>query len=68
MLAIVKIVDAYSKPCQTSKINLFAEIINGYKSELKTLSNIWDGAFSKVVTNCRDEFRILPNIYDGAFN
>ena len=40
MLAIVKIVDAYSKPCQTSKMNLFAEIINGYKSELKTLSNI----------------------------
>ena len=26
--------------------NSFAKIINGYKGESKTLSNIWDGAFS----------------------
>ena len=26
--------------------NSFAKIINGYKDELKTLLNVWDGAFS----------------------
>ena len=26
--------------------NSFAKIINGYKGEFKTLSNIWDWAFS----------------------
>ena len=26
--------------------NTFAKIINRYKGEFKTLSNIWDGAFS----------------------
>ena len=26
--------------------NTFAKKINGYKGELKTLTNVWDGAFS----------------------
>ena len=26
--------------------NSFAKIINGYKGQSKTLSNVWDGAFS----------------------
>ena len=55
-----------SELCQTSNMNLSAKIINGYKVEFKTLSNIWDEAFSQVVTGYRDEFRILPNIYDRA--
>ena len=42
------------------------KIINDYKGELKTLSNIWYGAFPQVVTGYRGEFIILPNIYDGA--
>ena len=27
--------------------NSSAKIINGYKSEFKTLSNVWDGTFSE---------------------
>ena len=40
MLIVAEIAEAYSEPCQTSKMNLFAKIINGYKGEFKTLSNI----------------------------
>ena len=47
-------------------MNLFAKIINGYKDEFKTLSNISDRAFSDAVTGYRDNFIILLNIYDGA--
>ena len=47
-------------------MNLFAKIVNGYKDEFKTLSNISDEAFPQVVTGYRGGFRILPNIYDGA--
>ena len=45
-------------------MNLFVKMINGYKGEFKTLSNIQDRAFPEVVTGYRREFRILPNIYD----
>ena len=48
-------------------MNLFAKIINGYKGEFKTLSNIWDGALPQVVNGHRDDFKILLNIYGGAF-
>ena len=33
----VDIAEASSEPCQTSKMDLFAKIINEYKGELKTL-------------------------------
>ena len=43
--------------------NSFAKMINGYKGEFKTLSNIWDGAFfHKVVTGFIGKLRMLPNI------
>ena len=48
MLIVVQIAEAaYSEHCQTSKMNLFTKIINGFKGEFKTMSNIWDGAFTK---------------------
>ena len=37
--------EAYSGPCQTFKLNLFAKIINRYKDKFRTLSNIWDETF-----------------------
>ena len=37
MLIVLKIAEAYSEPCQTSEMNLFAKITNGYKGEFKTL-------------------------------
>ena len=40
MLIAVEIAEAYSVSCQTSKINLFAKVINDCKGEFKTLSNI----------------------------
>ena len=45
MLIVVKIVEAYSEPSQTSLVNIFAKLINGYKGEFIILSNIWNGAF-----------------------
>ena len=66
MLIVVQIAEACLEPCQTSKMNLGAKVINGYRGESKTISNFWDGAFSQVVTGYRGEFRILTNIYDGA--
>ena len=67
MLIVVWISGGYSEPCQTSKMNLFAKIINDYKDKFKTLSNIWDRAFPPAVDRYRDKFRILPSISDGAF-
>ena len=64
--AYCSIAKACSEPCQLFNMNLFTKIINGYKGEFKTLSNIWDGAFPHVVTGYRGEFRILPNIYEGG--
>ena len=49
MLIVGQIAEACSEPCQTSNMNLFAKVINGYKGESKTISNIWYGAFSQVV-------------------
>ena len=40
----------------------FAKIINGYKGEFKTLSNIWDVAFSASCNGFIGELRILPSI------
>ena len=58
---------AYSEPCQTSEMIFFAKMISGYQGEIKTLSNIWDGAFLQVALGYRDEFRTLSKIHDGVF-
>ena len=47
MLIVVYIAETYLESSQTSNLDLFVEIINGYKGEFKTLSNIYDGAFSQ---------------------
>ena len=46
-----QIVEAYSKPCTTSKMNLFAKITDGYKGEFETLLNMWDEAFARCWVN-----------------
>ena len=47
MLIVVYIAETYLESSQTSNLDLFVEIINGYKGEFKTLSDIYDGAFSQ---------------------
>ena len=47
MLIVVYIAETYLESSQTSNLDLFVEIINGYKGEFKTLSNIYDGGFSQ---------------------
>ena len=47
MLIVVYIAETYLEHSQTSNLDLFVKIINGYKGEFKTLSNIYDGAFSQ---------------------
>ena len=36
-----------SKLCQTSEIELFPQVVTGFRGELRILSNIYDGAFCK---------------------
>ena len=62
MFIVVQIAEAFSEPSQTSSVNHFAKIINGYNDEFIILSNIWDGAFSQVYMGYRGEFIVLRNI------
>ena len=54
-------------PCQTSKMNLFAKTINGYKGKFKTLSNIWDGAFSESCYRLKRQIRNLAKPLRWSF-
>ena len=50
MLIPVKIAEAYLVPWQTSKMNLFAKVINDYKGEFKTVKHLRWGFFRKLLT------------------
>ena len=50
MLTAVKDTKAYSVTCQTSKMNLFAKVINDYKGEFKTVKHLRWGFFRKLLT------------------
>ena len=36
-----------SKPCQTAVMELFPQVVTGFRGELRILPYIWDEAFSK---------------------
>ena len=45
--SFVKIINTKvsSKPCQISEMELFRQVVTGFRGELRILSNIYDGAF-----------------------
>ena len=56
---------ANSKPCQTSEMELFPQVITGFRGKLRILLNIYDEAFFKnsqklKVVHCRTGFLQKP--------
>ena len=59
----IYIAETYSKPCQTCKMNLFAEIIDAdTKANSKHCQTSEIEFFTQIVTGYRSEFRMYLNI------
>ena len=63
MLILAESAEVYAGPCQTRKMNLFAQIINALKGDLKTCqTSEMELILQVVIGHSKGEFRILPNM------
>ena len=56
-----------SKPCQTSEMKLFPQVVTGFRDKLRILSNILDEAFCKNSRKQKKSSLFLQNPLSGMF-